>query len=192
MYLWLRPNEVIEAADGNPLPVQPEAPHGAFVYLFHEDVLVTGEVDVALDRYFAVSVESNVDGIVDDTGLFRALALVDGDRDVGAIGGPPMDCETFCRDHIVDGRGVGFGGGRRGNRKTGPAPPVVFLRGCPNARNLVWASRRETADIPSWQDLDDWARVGHSLSPDLLSVAGCPVIHAFKYGLHLAQARFLA
>jgi len=54
MYVWLYPGEVIEGEDGNPLPNQPEAPHGAFVYLFHDDILSPDPSEVALDRYFAV------------------------------------------------------------------------------------------------------------------------------------------
>eukprot|EP00443_Scrippsiella_acuminata_P113355 CAMPEP_0115760420 /NCGR_PEP_ID=MMETSP0272-20121206/99985_1 /TAXON_ID=71861 /ORGANISM="Scrippsiella trochoidea, Strain CCMP3099" /LENGTH=429 /DNA_ID=CAMNT_0003206075 /DNA_START=84 /DNA_END=1374 /DNA_ORIENTATION=+ len=67
MYLWLRPHEVLEAADGNPLPSQPEVPHGGFVYLFHEDVLSTDDAELALDRTGA------------RWRTLQALTLVDGD-----------------------------------------------------------------------------------------------------------------
>lgn len=85
MCLWLRPHEVIEAADGNPLPIQPEVPHGGFVYLFHEDVLSANESELALDRYFAVvpgsspstSPQSSAQGV--PATLFRPFTLVDGD-----------------------------------------------------------------------------------------------------------------
>jgi len=98
MYLWLRPNEVIEAVDGNPLPQQPEVPHGAFVYLFHEDVLDLDEVSLALDRYFAV-VPTPV-AVHEDCAsfaLFRPFTLVDGEPFPGTFGGGHgHGLETTC------------------------------------------------------------------------------------------------
>jgi len=53
-FCWLRPNEVIEDGDGQPLPNQPQVPFGGLVYLFHEDMMSTSPGETALDRYFAV------------------------------------------------------------------------------------------------------------------------------------------
>eukprot|EP00428_Durinskia_dybowskii_P036589 CAMPEP_0170270042 /NCGR_PEP_ID=MMETSP0116_2-20130129/34965_1 /TAXON_ID=400756 /ORGANISM="Durinskia baltica, Strain CSIRO CS-38" /LENGTH=464 /DNA_ID=CAMNT_0010521233 /DNA_START=66 /DNA_END=1457 /DNA_ORIENTATION=+ len=104
MYLWLRPHEVIEAADGNPLPFQPEVPYGGFVYLFHDNLLSTDEVEVALDRYFAVvptpttALEGQLDVTFPSGAAFRALTLVDGDRIPGAIGAASAYAESFLQD----------------------------------------------------------------------------------------------
>jgi len=56
-FCWLRPNEIIEDDDGQPLPMQPDVPHGGFVYLFHDDVMVTNRIETAMDRYFPVTPE---------------------------------------------------------------------------------------------------------------------------------------
>mmetsp|Transcript_78379 Transcript_78379/g.227473 ORF Transcript_78379/g.227473 Transcript_78379/m.227473 type:complete len:455 (-) Transcript_78379:115-1479(-) len=106
MYLWLRPHEVIEAVDGTPMPVQPEAPYGAFVYLFHDNVLATDEVETALDRYFAVAPPPRSENASGNPGFFRALTLIDGDRYMSSIGGPPGDCDTFCQDDSSDDEGT--------------------------------------------------------------------------------------
>lgn len=58
MYLWLRPNEVLETLEGNPLPKQPDVPYGGFAFLFHDDLFANGE-SVALDRYFAIEPPSS-------------------------------------------------------------------------------------------------------------------------------------
>uniref|UniRef100_A0A7S0A3W9 Uncharacterized protein n=1 Tax=Pyrodinium bahamense TaxID=73915 RepID=A0A7S0A3W9_9DINO len=84
-FCWLRPDEVIEDGDGQPLPVQPQVPHGGLVYLFREDVMAGEEWDRALDRYFPVAAACDEgcatlapaasDG--DTLSLFRAFSLVE-------------------------------------------------------------------------------------------------------------------
>lgn len=105
MYLWLRPNEVIEASDGNPLPTQPEVPHGGFVYLFHEDVLATDEMELALDRYFAVVSAPTSTASASGT-LFRPFTLVEGDpfpSNFGATEHLPAAPEGSDDDDYDDG-----------------------------------------------------------------------------------------
>mmetsp|Transcript_111388 Transcript_111388/g.311315 ORF Transcript_111388/g.311315 Transcript_111388/m.311315 type:complete len:463 (+) Transcript_111388:133-1521(+) len=142
MYMWLRPQEVIEGADGNPFPLQPDAPHGAFVYLFHDDILSTDEVEIALDRYFAVVPAPSAQTVADTTGLFRALTLVDGDHYVGAIGGPPIDCETFCHEEEdSDGDVASF------MMSTPGTTPMALIAGTPSSmsspmtlRSSMWST----------------------------------------------------
>jgi len=88
-FCWLRPNEVIEDGDGQPLPDQPQVPNGGFVYLFREDPLASSPMDAALDRYFPVALDGK--GATEDTSmglpesasasqsLFRAFSLVEDD-----------------------------------------------------------------------------------------------------------------
>lgn len=54
-FCWLGPGEKLRSADGQYLERQPIAPHGGFVYLFHEDELSGNEGELCLDRYFAVA-----------------------------------------------------------------------------------------------------------------------------------------
>lgn len=54
-YCWVRPGEVLNAADGSPCAEQPRAAHGAFAYLFHDDVFACDITDaLELDRYFPI------------------------------------------------------------------------------------------------------------------------------------------
>ena len=63
------PSRVGSSASGAPLPNQPDAPHGAFVYLFS-----TTTPGMNLDRYFAVASK------LADIGLMESLAgTVDAD-----------------------------------------------------------------------------------------------------------------
>mmetsp|Transcript_109869 Transcript_109869/g.354715 ORF Transcript_109869/g.354715 Transcript_109869/m.354715 type:complete len:436 (+) Transcript_109869:117-1424(+) len=77
LFCWLRPQEVLEDGDGQPLPVQPEVPHGGFVYLFHDDVMSKSSQETALDRYFAVSPSCDCAEAEEPTPkLFRPFSLV--------------------------------------------------------------------------------------------------------------------
>lgn len=69
MYLWLRPNEVLEAGDGNPLPRQPDVPHGGFVCLFHDDLFAADVDELVLDRYFALQPSTSPTQKVESTAL---------------------------------------------------------------------------------------------------------------------------
>jgi len=158
MYLWIRPEEVIECEDGNPLPIQPEAPHGAFVYLFHSDVLSTDEAATALDRYFAVTLTPSSSGIADDDGLFHALALVDGDRYAGSINGPQVDCETFCQgddDEDSDGEDMGAASFLMSTPATismghMPGTPSTAISSSPlDLRSPLWPMGRGHAVLPA-------------------------------------------
>lgn len=91
MFCWLRPNEVIEDGDGQPLPNQPKIPYGGLVYLFREEVM-SAEADVALDRYFPVALAgkgadevevTSLCSAVPDMSLFRAFSLVEDNGESG-------------------------------------------------------------------------------------------------------------
>mmetsp|Transcript_39654 Transcript_39654/g.107217 ORF Transcript_39654/g.107217 Transcript_39654/m.107217 type:complete len:439 (-) Transcript_39654:271-1587(-) len=89
-FCWLRPNEVIEDGDGQPLPFQPKVPYGGLVYLFHEDIMSTDRTDAALDRYFPVALGANGSEVEltsaclgqPDGALFRAFSLVEETKDL--------------------------------------------------------------------------------------------------------------
>jgi len=53
-FAWLRPGEVLEDEDGQPLARQPQLPRGGFAYLFHE-MMASSNEDVAGDCYFAIT-----------------------------------------------------------------------------------------------------------------------------------------
>lgn len=63
-FCWLRPGEVLRAADGTPFPEQPSTPHGGFAYLFHTDVYAGSADELGLDRYFACA--SGEDYVADE------------------------------------------------------------------------------------------------------------------------------
>jgi len=80
-FCWLRPREIIEDEDGAPLPMQPDVPHGGFVYLFHDDVLLSSKPETAMDRYFPVTPEKQSAReeyypCTPGPGLFRPFSLV--------------------------------------------------------------------------------------------------------------------
>merc|ERR1719237_1023979 len=80
-FCWLRPREIIEDEDGAPLPMQPDVPYGGFVYLFHDDVMLSGKPETAMDRYFPVTPEkesatTQYYPCSPSTGLFRPFSLV--------------------------------------------------------------------------------------------------------------------
>jgi len=54
LFCWLQPGEVLIGRNG-PFEEQPQVPHGGFVFLFHEDALLTNHADAVLDRYFPVA-----------------------------------------------------------------------------------------------------------------------------------------
>jgi hypothetical protein len=74
MSLWLRPNEILETAEGNPLPRQPDVPHGGFVFLFHDDLVPTREVAV-LDRYFAMLPPSEAKSTVQQSKVIHSKVV---------------------------------------------------------------------------------------------------------------------
>jgi len=80
---WLRPKEVLESCDGEPLPTQPDVPCGGFVYLFHENPMETDEMSTALDRYFPVVADNpraqTVPQVYTGGALFRPFSVVDED-----------------------------------------------------------------------------------------------------------------
>merc|ERR1712023_244351 len=51
-FCWIRPGEVLNGTDGQPLEMQPELPDGGFAYLFHDTLLSSKYEKVALDCYF--------------------------------------------------------------------------------------------------------------------------------------------
>lgn len=87
MFCWLRPDEVLESTDGEPLTFQPHVPHGGFVYLFHEDVLDPEDSLLALDRYFPVVPDYFLreNSMLSDGGLFRPVSLVDEDEILSSV-----------------------------------------------------------------------------------------------------------
>jgi len=53
LFCWLRPGEIFESEDGQPLGSQPHVPHGGFAYLFHEMSSMSAQ-ELAVDCYFPI------------------------------------------------------------------------------------------------------------------------------------------
>mmetsp|Transcript_36862 Transcript_36862/g.97131 ORF Transcript_36862/g.97131 Transcript_36862/m.97131 type:complete len:431 (+) Transcript_36862:61-1353(+) len=109
-FLWLRPDEIIEGPENNPLSSQPEVPHGGFVYLFHDNVISDDEAALALDRYFSVGSGPQNKSTEDDTSeqprsLYRSFTLVRGAPAIsGSSAGELMDspADEEDSDHGAD------------------------------------------------------------------------------------------
>jgi len=124
-FCWLRPKEIIEDDEGQPLSMQPDVPLGGFVYLFHDDVMLTGRLETSMDRYFPVTPEKEASmpeyhPCSPGPSLFRPFSLVLDEKTeslagVGGGGGGGVSelLESWQgNDWLMAKRWLGFGADR--------------------------------------------------------------------------------